>query len=188
MIITCLGDSLTYGYGVGRPQTWCALASQRTGHEFVNRGVNGALSDEIASQPFDGDELFVMGGLNDLFMGRPLRVPLEELLGLCRRASGRGIRATVGIPMQISSDVDEAWCEGPIDIEKVRAAYAEYAELLMIKCRENRIRTLDLRQIILPAHLAFDGIHLNRQGHMRMAEAIAELWCRDTFQAAQQCP
>ena len=47
--VCCAGDSLTYGYGVGRPRTWCALASALTGHQFVNRGVNGALSDEIAA-------------------------------------------------------------------------------------------------------------------------------------------
>ncbi|MGX8719263.1 MAG: GDSL-type esterase/lipase family protein, partial [Desulfovibrio sp.] len=119
MIITCLGDSLTYGYGVGRPQTWCALASALTGHDFVNRGVNGALSDEIAAQPLGGDEVFALGGLNDLFMGREVRVPLEQMRLLCRRASDAGIRPTVGIPMQIAPDVDEAWCDGPVDIARV---------------------------------------------------------------------
>ncbi|MBP3730043.1 MAG: hypothetical protein J6I40_01060 [Mailhella sp.] len=176
MIITCLGDSLTYGYGVDRAHTWCALASQLTGHSFINCGVNGALSDEIAAHPFWGDELFVMGGLNDIFMGRNISVPLEGLRALCRKASDLGVRPTAGIPMQISPDVDEAWCEGPVDIEKVRAAYAEYADRLVIQCKEDGVRTLDLRQRILPCHLSFDGIHLNLAGHRRMAEAVAEFW------------
>ncbi len=176
MIITCLGDSLTYGYGVERSNTWCALASQRTGHTFINRGINGALSDEIASLPFDGDELFVMGGLNDFFMGRSPGVPLEALRGLCRKASAMGILPTVGIPMQISPDVEEAWCDGPIDIATVRTAYAAYAESLMLQCRKDGVRALDLRPLIHPCHLSFDGIHLNRQGHIRMADAVAALW------------
>ena len=177
MIINCLGDSLTYGYGVGRPRTWCALASALTGHQFVNRGVNGALSDEIAAQPFDGaDEIFALGGLNDLFLGRDARVPLEQMRLLCRKAADRGVRPTVGIPMQIAPDVDEAWCDGPVDIARVRAAYAGYAEGLLLQCRRDGVRTLDLRPVILPGHLAFDGIHLNREGHRRMAEAVAALW------------
>ena len=176
MIITCLGDSLTYGYGVERCHAWCALASQITGHDFVNRGVNGALSDEIAAMPLDGDELFAMGGLNDLFMGRPVRVPLEAMRSLCLRALARGMRPTVGIPMQISPDVDEAWCDGPVDVAKVRAAYAEYAQCLLLQCRAANVRTLDLRSVILPEHLAFDGIHLNREGHRRVAAAVAALW------------
>ncbi len=179
MVITCLGDSLTFGYGVERTLTWCALASRQTGHDFVNRGVNGALSDEIAAQPLCGDELFVMGGLNDLFWGRPADVPLRELSGLWRRAAKAGIRPTVGIPMQISPDVEEAWCEGPVDIARVRAAYARLAEGLLRRCREDGVRTLDLRRLILPEHLAFDGIHLNREGHRRMALAVAALWPRD---------
>ncbi len=177
MIIICIGDSLTYGYGVGRPQTWCALASRLTGHEFVNRGVNGALSDEIAAQPFDdGGGLFAMGGLNDLFLGRPVSVPLENFRTLCRHALDKGIRPTIGVPMQISPDVDEAWCDGPVDIAKVRASYAEFAEKLLVQCRSGGIRTIDFRPLILPEHLSFDGIHLNRAGHERMAEAVAAAW------------
>ena len=176
MIITCLGDSLTYGYGVGRPQTWCALASALTGHDFVNRGVNGALSDEIAAQPLGGDEVFALGGLNDLFMGREVRVPLEQMRLLCRRAADAGIRPTVGIPMQIAPDVDEAWCDGPVDIARVRAAYAAYADALLLQCLQDGVRTLDLRPVIQPCHLAFDGIHLNREGHRCMAGAVAGIW------------
>ena len=160
MIIICIGDSLTYGYGVGRPQTWCALASRLTGHEFVNRGGG----------------LFAMGGLNDLFLGRPVSVPLENFRTLCRHALDKGIRPTIGIPMQISPDVDEAWCDGPVDIAKVRASYAEFAEKLLEQCRSGGIRTIDFRPLILPEHLSFDGIHLSRAGHERMAEAVAAAW------------
>ena len=41
MKIVCLGDSLTYGYGVPRKDGWVSLAAQATGHTLVNRGVSG---------------------------------------------------------------------------------------------------------------------------------------------------
>ena len=177
MIITCIGDSLTYGYGVGRHHTWCALASQLTGYSFVNRGINGAMSDEIAAQPYsDGDELFVMGGLNDLFHGRRIQVPLENMLGLCRAAMRQRVVPTAGIHMQISPDVDEAWCDGPVDVAKVRAAYAEYAEKLLVQCAREGVRTVDFRPVIGPGHFLFDGIHLNRAGHECMAKTVAAAW------------
>ena len=176
MTILCIGDSLTYGYGVRRTETWCALVSNLTGHEFVNRGVNGATTGEMAEQELFGDELFVMGGLNNLFMGMPVAVPLADIRGICRRAEDMGIRPTVGIPMQISKEVSEAWCEGPVDMDLVRAAYADFARALLLQCLEDGTDVIDFRPVIGQEYLSFDGIHLNRKGHERMAQAVAAHW------------
>ena len=185
MDILCLGDSLTYGYGVPREECWCALASRLTGHTFLNLGVIGAPTGEMRERWESGlaaqasaskAEVFVMGGLNDLFMGISPAVPLANLLAVCEQAKAAGLRPTVGIPMQISPDVDEAWCDGPVDVDYVRSAYAELAEDLLARCRERGIRIIDFRPLIGPAELSFDGIHLNRRGHVRMAEAVVGCW------------
>ena len=185
MDILCLGDSLTYGYGVPREECWCALASRLTGHSFLNHGVNGETSGEMLERWESGlavqasaskSEVFVMGGLNDLFIGIAPAVPLANLLAVCEQAIAAGLRPAVGIPMQISPDVDEAWCDGPVDVDYVRSAYAKLAEALLAQCRERGIRTIDFRPLIGPAELSFDGIHLNRRGHVRMAEAVAGCW------------
>ena len=55
MDILCLGDSLTYGYGVPREESWCALASRLTGHRFLNHGVNGASLSELQELVMDRD-------------------------------------------------------------------------------------------------------------------------------------
>ena len=39
--IICIGDSLTYGYGVHRAQCWTKLAAEMSGWTIVNRGVCG---------------------------------------------------------------------------------------------------------------------------------------------------
>ena len=185
MDILCLGDSLTYGYGVPREDCWCALASHLTGHSFLNCGVNGATTGEMlerwksslaAQASASKVDVFVMGGLNDLFMGIGPAVPLANILTVCEQARAAGLRPAVGIPMQISPDVDEAWCDGPVDVDYVRSAYANLAEALLAQCRERSIRTIDFRPLIGPAELSFDGIHLNRRGHVRMAEAVAKFW------------
>ena len=176
MNILCIGDSLTYGYGVRRAETWCVLASRLTGHSFINKGVNGATTGEMAEQELFGDELFVMGGLNNLFMGMSVAVPLADIRRICQRASGMGIRSTVGIPMQISEQVSEAWCEGPVDMDFVRASYADFADELARRCAEDGIAVIDFRPLIGPEHLSFDGIHLNKSGHERMAQAVAAHW------------
>ena len=176
MNILCLGDSLTYGYGVERAYTWCTLASQLTGHDFINRGINGATTGEIMEQKLFGDELFIMGGLNNLFMGMPVSVPLADIRRVCERALQQNIRPTVGIPMQISQNIAEGWCDGPIDMDIVRASYAEFADKLLCQCKKDHIEAIDFRPDIGPADLSFDGIHLNRQGHRHMANIIAAFW------------
>ena len=182
MTILCIGDSLTFGYGVPRDECWCALASRLTGHSFVNRGVNGATSGEMLElaravlPDWPEGEVFVMGGLNDLFMGMPLRVPLEHIREICRLARAHGLRPVAGIPMPMAESLDDGWCDGPIDMTKVRAAYADFAEALLRRCAEDGVPVLDFRPVVGPAELAFDGIHVNRQGHRRMAEAAAAHW------------
>ena len=179
MKILCLGDSLTYGYGVPREESWCALASRLTGHSFVNHGVNGATTGEMLEMAcslvpgMSAGDVFVMGGLNDLFMGMPLRVPLEHIREICRLARTHGLRPVAGIPMRIAESLDDGWCDGPIDMAKVRDAYADFAEALLRQCGEEGVPVLDFRPVVGPAELAFDGIHVNRQGHCRMAEAVA---------------
>ena len=284
MDILCIGDSLTYGYGVGRPHTWCAIASQLTGWNFINLGANGATTGEmldampaalarIAAKtaesgtaalqpggkpqdsataapavapaqkgtpiPSSGDVesgtsrpwaaahtaasalpayagapadtpastmgkapcaalsnippatspnspapnaarggLFVMGGLNDLFMGMPIATPLRHIRAICEQARRAGLRPAVGLPMQISEHVSDGWCEGPVDMALVRAAYAEFAEALLAQCAEDGVPVLDFRPLLGPEDLGFDGVHLNRLGHQHMAEAVAAFWKR----------
>ena len=39
--ILCIGDSLTYGYGVSRGQRWTTLAAEKSGWTLTNHGVCG---------------------------------------------------------------------------------------------------------------------------------------------------
>ena len=41
MKLICIGDSLTFGYGVRPSQRWTRLCAQETGWEIVNEGISG---------------------------------------------------------------------------------------------------------------------------------------------------
>lgn len=41
MKIVCLGDSLTYGFGVSRSNSWTNIVNEETRLEIVNKGING---------------------------------------------------------------------------------------------------------------------------------------------------
>ena len=82
MKLICLGDSLTFGYGVRASQRWTHLCAQHTGWKIVNEGVSGdttggmlaRLAARVLPELRSGsaDELFqrilLMGGTNDVFL------------------------------------------------------------------------------------------------------------------------
>lgn len=77
MKLICIGDSLTFGYGVRPSQRWTRLCAQETGWEIVNEGISGdttggmlvrlrallADRDICVQRPL----ALLMGGANDIF-------------------------------------------------------------------------------------------------------------------------
>ena len=74
MKIICIGDSLTFGYGVWRNDCWVTLISRSTGLRTLNRGVNGdtsaymlqrarsrAITEEAEEGDFDDDGTVDLG-------------------------------------------------------------------------------------------------------------------------------
>lgn len=81
MKLICIGDSLTFGYGVHLSQRWTWLCAQETGWELVNEGINGDTTGgmlarmqggvlaELREGGLGADRPYVllMGGSNDVF-------------------------------------------------------------------------------------------------------------------------
>ena len=81
MKLICIGDSLTFGYGVHLSQRWTRLCAQETGCELVNEGINGDTTGgmlarmqggvlaELREGGLGADRPYVllMGGSNDVF-------------------------------------------------------------------------------------------------------------------------
>ena len=74
--ILCLGDSLTYGFGLPRGLVWTALCAAQTGAELLGRGVNGNTTGGMLAVLPDllvrehPDAVLLMGGTNDIAYGR----------------------------------------------------------------------------------------------------------------------
>jgi len=75
--LICIGDSLTFGYGVRRAQRWTTLAEEETGWELHNYGVCGDTTGGMLARPrellrqlpgrADERRFLLMGGSNDIF-------------------------------------------------------------------------------------------------------------------------
>ena len=73
--ILCLGDSLTYGFGLPRGLVWTALCAAQTGAELLGGGVNGNTTGGMLAVLPDllvrehPDAVLLMGGTNDIAYG-----------------------------------------------------------------------------------------------------------------------
>jgi hypothetical protein len=76
MKIVCLGDSLTYGYGVEKNNRWTQLIKSELNAEIINKGINGdttagmlmrSYNDIIKDYPTHS---IIMGGTNDFLAGK----------------------------------------------------------------------------------------------------------------------
>lgn len=107
-VVSCLGDSITEGSPhwnarteTGDPESrwqhWAAL--RRPELTFLNHGVWGELTDEIAAR-FDeaveeAEVLIVQGGINDIAQGRPVDGAASTLEHLVRRGLALGLPVAV---------------------------------------------------------------------------------------------
>ena len=77
MELICIGDSLTFGYGVRRNERWTALAAEESGWTLRNCGVSGdttggmllRLREILCGLDERRDErcFLLLGGCNDIF-------------------------------------------------------------------------------------------------------------------------
>ncbi len=197
MKLVCLGDSLTYGYGVPRRDCWVSLCAERTGHTLVNRGITGDTAggmlsrfgrDVLNERP---DRVLIMGGANDIFLtGSDLRAR-ADLGALVHQSVAAGIRPMLGLPIPLSPAlVPPPWTE-LTDFFALEPVFRAYRDWLLRFAGIFRIQTVDFS---LPAfappegmRLYLDGLHPNREGHRLMADACAPP-CRPSISEKTRAP
>ena len=149
MKLVCLGDSLTYGYGVPRRDCWVSLCAERTGHTLVNRGITGDTAggmlsrfgrDVLNERP---DRVLIMGGANDIFLtGSDLRAR-ADLGALVHQSVAAGIRPMLGLPIPLSPAlVPPPWTE-LTDFFALEPVFRAYRDWLLRFAGIFRIQTVD---------------------------------------------
>jgi lysophospholipase L1-like esterase len=187
-VIVALGDSTTAGTpafkspveappgGSGNEQSQYAywLMQAHRDWQVLNRGVNGERTDQIAAR-FDRDVLaahprivVILGGVNDVYQGRPAEFVKTQLRGMYDRARQAGIRVVAAsiIPYNTASAEQNA------RMHDINAWIADQAR------RDSTIAFVDTRKAAAaagdPDHLSGspDGLHPDVAGYRKMADAI----------------
>ena len=108
MKLLCIGDSLTFGYGVRTFQRWTRLCAQETGWEIVNEGISGdttggmlvrlrallAERDICVQRPL----VLLMGGANDIFFSGTDTGARANMGAMLNQLLSLGVHTIIGIP------------------------------------------------------------------------------------------
>jgi acyl-CoA thioesterase-1 len=163
-VILAFGDSLTYGSGAGRDESYPAVLSQLTGFEVVNAGVPGELTGRgVGRLPGLLDEylpqmLILCHGGNDMLRKQEMSLLAQNLRSMIQMAQERGISV-----LMLAVPKPGVFMNPPLFYEEI-ASEMKVPIALEI-----------LPDILSERSLKSDAIHPNRDGYRIMAEEIFQL-------------
>lgn len=188
MKIVCLGDSLTYGYGVRRKECWVKLLGNKLGVETVNKGVNGDTTAGMLSRSYSdvlesgSTHVIIMGGTNDFLQGHPSKNVKDNIELLIRESIESKIQPILAIQIPIYAEqAEKVWHPG-LDYDSINENIKSYREWATGYCSENRISLIDFYRLFsdrikagIEGELYIDGIHPTSEAHILMTDEAWEL-------------
>lgn len=192
MKLYCLGDSLTFGFGMSRNVRWTTLVEQEAGWQVINRGINGDTTggmlarlgpevlDHIGSDRTSrlDSRILIMGGSNDVFFGGTDSAARANMAAMCQRLMGEGLEPFVGISLPVDwTQAPRQWAQ-VVDFEQAGRIMTDYCAWLKQFCEVFGLPVVDFAaDFIRPDgsvdHALFwDGLHPNARGHRLMANRM----------------
>jgi lysophospholipase L1-like esterase len=170
-VIMAFGDSLTYGTGVNKEQSYPTILAQLSSHTVINNGVPGEISaDGLKRLPGLLDEqhpqmLILIHGGNDILRNMPREQTAANLTAMIGEAKKRNIKVVMlGVPtFGLYSVV------GLSDLDSAEI-YQQVAEAEKVP-----IDLKALPEIVSKKELKSDQVHPNAEGYKLMAEAVFKL-------------
>lgn len=181
MNIVLIGDSLTYGYGVPKENSWIYLSSQISNNTLINSGLNGdttsgmlfRLQEDLLN--FKPDKAFIMGGTNDFLMGYGLENTIKNINIIINECIESRITPYLGIQMKINKELANLYWSSYIDYDEVNLKIKKYRTHLIKKCTQENLAYFDFYNIFQNSpekNLYLDGIHPSINGHKLMFSII----------------
>lgn len=186
--IVFLGNSIVNGFPLKRSQCFVSLYRESTGHNVINKGVNGSTTPEalvrldqdvLSHRP---DEMWFLGGTNDFIMetGGP-EATLAGYDELAERCKAAGIAPIFITPLPIDPEMaSRLWMPG-VDYEQVQALLLDLHKRMLNYGRENDIRIVDIQSRFAALYdretvqdYLIDGLHPTPLGHQAIARFLLE--------------
>jgi lysophospholipase L1-like esterase len=170
-VIMAFGDSITYGTGADKSQSYPSVLAQLSSHTVINNGIPGEISaDGLKRLPALLDQqhpqlLILIHGGNDILRNLPREQTAANLTAMIKEAKQRNINVVMlGVPtFGLFSAV------GLLSMES--------AEIYQQVAKDEKV-PVDLKslpEIVSTQELKSDQVHPNAQGYQRLAEAVFKL-------------
>lgn len=170
MKIVCIGDSLTYGYGVAPYKSWVNLLRASTKYDIINKGVNGDTTVGILSR-FSRDCIdlkpniaVIMAGTNDLLTGRSIDNIVDNISYMVKECLSNNITPIILIPPLTLPELAEVSWYSSIDYNYVNDMLNSMEGLFENNIKDTLIVSLN-KLIPLYEEYYIDGIHLTALGN-----------------------
>lgn len=169
------GDSLTFGYGVPKHDSWVYKLMQNFSFTSSNKACNGDTTPSMLSRYYNDvliycpSKIFIMGGTNDLLLGRSVVSIIDNLELMIKDGININSEVIIGIPPKIIGQMaNKLFSPSHLYV------YAE-KELLELKneliklCINYSIQYINFYDLTLYKNdIYLDGIHLTSFGHQLM--------------------
>ncbi len=194
MTLICLGDSLTYGYGIPRPRVWPSLLAGATGMRVYNWGINGDTTGGMLARfqahgaDRDVHAAILMGGFNDLALGAEPGVVKANMFALVQQCFSARIKPLLGIPIPVRRPITFPLLAS-MDVERACAAYEDLRLWLHSLAEDFSLPRVDFYRCFEEVSasamqsgdrasfdaLYTDGLHASEAGHALMAQEAARV-------------
>lgn len=183
MKLVCIGDSLTFGYGVPSNCSWVWLIKESLQMEVLNKGANGDTTSGMLSRFYEDvvkshpNYVIITGGSNDFMSNRPLKMVTDNLTLIVKEALNSSIIPIMGIEPAIDKTMAEKKWDGTLDYKKINKIQEDYRNWAIEFCDKNKLHYIDYYNCFMENskdtnvhHLFVDGLHPSILGHKLMAE------------------
>ena len=172
-IFVLIGDSLTFGFGVSKKDSWAyKLSETLTNTKVINKGINGEITSSMLSRyhndviSLNPSKVFIMGGTNDLLCGRSVKYIIDNIELMIK--DSKDSKIIIGIPPYLKKEMAEklfqpsdfySYCTNNLPVLR--------KELINL-CNKYSLIYVDFYSLTLyhmDSDIYLDGVHLNSLGN-----------------------
>lgn len=174
-----IGDSLTFGYGVHKEQSWVYNIQRELSLSSLNKACNGDTSTGILSRyyrdviNYSPKNIFIMCGTNDLLMGKKTKDIIDNLELMIKDALNINAKIILGIPPNIIGSMAEKLFMPSSFYNYTEEELPHLQSEIINLCSKYNISYIDFYKITWNKRdLYLDGVHLNSKGNDLMFKSF----------------
>ncbi|AJA48039.1 esterase [Clostridium pasteurianum DSM 525 = ATCC 6013] len=187
--IVCIGDSLTYGYGVKKSERWSSILENEIYSEVLNKGICGDTSTGVLSRIYrdvilnKASEAIIMIGTNDFIWGVAQEQVRANIATVLFHMLNYNINSIIAIPTPVYSSLAEKKWKSVANyggnsindnLKKLGVWIKEFS-------KDYTIRNIDFNSMFYKENeevnpiYYIDGLHLNSIGHKKIAKELVKI-------------